>query len=83
MCPNPQFPVGLVTFTEEILNEKIYFLCSDLCTVAVYDHDIRWDTVQIGLKNIVRSLYINLQKIRRTPAKDEFFISYIQDVWYK
>ena len=41
MCPNPQFPVGLVTFTEEILNEKIYFLCSDLCTVAVYDHDIR------------------------------------------
>ena len=26
MLPNPQFPVHLVTFTEEILNEKLYFL---------------------------------------------------------
>ena len=25
MWPNPQFPA---TFTEEILNEKLYFLCS-------------------------------------------------------
>ena len=28
MCPNPQFPVDLVTFTEEILNGKLHFLCS-------------------------------------------------------
>ena len=28
MQPNLQFPADLVTFTEEILNEKIYFLCS-------------------------------------------------------
>ena len=29
MWPNPQFPANLVTFTEEILNEKLHFLCSD------------------------------------------------------
>ena len=28
MSPNPQFPVDLVTFTEEILNGKLHFLCS-------------------------------------------------------
>ena len=26
---NPQFSVDLVTFTEEILNEKLRFLCGD------------------------------------------------------
>ena len=29
MWPNPQFPEDLVTFTEEILNGKLHFLCSD------------------------------------------------------
>ena len=28
MWPNPQFPAGLVIFTEETLNEKLHFLCS-------------------------------------------------------
>ena len=28
MWPNPQFPVDLVTFTEEILDGKLDFLCS-------------------------------------------------------
>ena len=28
MWPNPQFPVDLVTFTEEILNWKLHFFCS-------------------------------------------------------
>ena len=28
MWPNPQFPVDLTTFTEEILNGKLHFLCS-------------------------------------------------------
>ena len=27
-CDQIQFPADLVTFTEEILNEKIHFLCS-------------------------------------------------------
>ena len=30
MWPNPQFPADLVTFTEEILNGKRHFLCSDV-----------------------------------------------------
>ena len=29
MGPNLQFPGDLVTFTEEMLNEKIRFLCSE------------------------------------------------------
>ena len=28
MYPNPQFAADLVTFTEEILNGKLHFLCS-------------------------------------------------------
>ena len=30
MQPNPHFPADLVTFTEEILNGKLHFLCSDV-----------------------------------------------------
>ena len=29
MWPKPQFPADLVTFTEEILNGKLHFFCSD------------------------------------------------------
>ena len=29
MWSNPQFPVDLVKFTEEILNGKLHFLCRD------------------------------------------------------
>ena len=28
MQPNPQFPADLVTFTKEILNEKLHFFCA-------------------------------------------------------
>ena len=28
MWPNPEFPADLVLFAEEILNEKLHFLCS-------------------------------------------------------
>ena len=34
MWPNPQFPSDLVPFTEEILNGKPYFLCSDIANVV-------------------------------------------------
>ena len=30
MWPNPEFPADLVTFTEERLKEKLYFLCSGM-----------------------------------------------------
>ena len=35
MWPNPQLPADLVTFTEEIFNGKLYFLCSALCLTAL------------------------------------------------
>ena len=30
MWQNPQYPADLVTFTEEILNGKLHFLCSNM-----------------------------------------------------
>ena len=33
MWPNPQFPADLLTFTKEILNGKLHFLCSDAAFV--------------------------------------------------
>ena len=33
MWPNPQEAAHLVTFTEEILNEKLHFLCSDCAAI--------------------------------------------------
>ena len=35
MWPNPQFPADLVTFTVEILDGKLHFLCSGKCTKDV------------------------------------------------
>ena len=34
MSPNSQFPVDLVTFTEEIPNGKLHFLCSVYKTIV-------------------------------------------------
>ena len=34
MWPNPQETAGLVTFTAEILNGKLHFLCSEEYGVA-------------------------------------------------
>ena len=42
MWPNPQFPGDLVTFTEEILNGKLHFLCREIrfgiCTILFGPH---------------------------------------------
>ena len=35
MWPNPKETADLVTFTEEILTEKLHFLCSDNYLAAV------------------------------------------------
>ena len=34
MWPNPQETTDLVTFTEEILNEKLHFLCNVSCETS-------------------------------------------------
>ena len=38
MLPNPQFPMGLFIFTEEILNGKLNFLSSVLCHWSLFVH---------------------------------------------
>ena len=35
MWQNPQETVDLVTFTEEILNGKLHFLCSEILTLEL------------------------------------------------
>ena len=35
MRPNPQFSMDLATFTEEILNGKLHFLCSGRDSVVI------------------------------------------------
>ena len=35
MSPNPQVPADMVTFTEEILNGKLHFLCSEEFVVQI------------------------------------------------
>ena len=38
MPPNPQPPVDLVTFTEEILDRKFHFLCSANSVFDIQDY---------------------------------------------
>ena len=48
MRPNLQFPADLVTFTEEILNGKLYLLCS-------YWENIEWLVISFRiLKNTLK-----------------------------
>ena len=56
MWPNPQFPDDLVTFTEEILNGKLYF-----CAVCVNVNNSAFGTfyyylLKSWLKIIINSL---------------------------
>ena len=38
MLPNPQETADLITFTEEVLNEKLHFLCSDSDFIFIDDN---------------------------------------------
>ena len=38
MGPNPQETMDLVTFTEENLNEKLHFLCTERSSMQVITH---------------------------------------------
>ena len=50
MWSNAQFPADLVTFTEEILNGKLHFLCSAYIHIA-----IAWFSVEILLVEFKQS----------------------------
>ena len=49
MKPNPQFSADLVTFTEEILNGKLDFLCSDMEKLVLIHTSLPPLDLQIGL----------------------------------
>ena len=66
MWPNPQFPADLVTFTGEILNGKLHFLCRVLC----YLEYLPWST-----ENIIA--YDQILKILRYYYNGKYIIEYI------
>ena len=47
MWPNLQFPVDLATFTVEILNGKVHFLCSDTKSISptfkIFYANLKWN----------------------------------------
>ena len=63
MGPNPQFPPDVVTFTEEILNGKLQFLCS----VTYYD-----DCLKLKDKFNQRSLTIAHGIIRFSGISEHY-----------
>ena len=46
MWLNRQFSADLITFTEEILNEKLYFLCSVYGFIAAWQPDTFQDKIK-------------------------------------
>ena len=52
MWPNPQFPADLVTFTEEILDGKLDFLCS-----AGYKLLNAWWGLDVVISNVNSDVY--------------------------
>ena len=52
MWPNPQFPANLVTLTEEILNGKLDFLCSETagqCVKSVQSYSYNRDISAVSI----------------------------------
>ena len=57
MWPNPQETADLVTFTEEILMENFYFLCSSINPIQLLPVDI--DTFSDNLNWFLFPLCLN------------------------
>ena len=74
MWPNPQFPEDLVTFTEEILNEK-HFLCS----VTVLTDGTYWCVI---LCYHTDGVYMfNFSLTRKSRKTDSFYAVLISHFW--
>ena len=76
MWPNPQFPADLVTFTEETLNGKLHFLCSDLFTVYIKDTAIEayLELSQTNTKDFFAKTVKGLQALNYFHKKAPFQI---------
>ena len=59
MWPNPQFPVDLVIFTEEILNGKLHFSCS-VSKVTSNSATLKAATLNSGASLINEELFLQL-----------------------
>ena len=65
MWPNPQFSVDLVTFTEEILKGRLYFLCSAwLCLCSKMLIALFFSFFLFVLKKFLRNLFFRLPDFR-------------------
>ena len=54
MWPNPQETADLVTFTDEILNWKLHFLCSVRITMGLLEkifNDVKMEVVNYGFES--------------------------------
>ena len=52
--PSPQFPADLVTFTEDILNGKLHFLCSVWINGNNTFRKIHWNSILEGRLKVER-----------------------------
>ena len=55
MWPNPPFPADLVTFTEEILNGKLHFLCSVCPCILSNPHILRLISISLYTRILASS----------------------------
>ena len=80
MWPNPQGTVELVTFTEEILNGKLHFLCSELLLWISRLLTWRWaPKYQLSKKQVIGTisiLIISETKPDSNFTDDEFLIEW-------
>ena len=61
MWPNPQFPADLATFTEEILNGKLHFLCS----ASVFFYKSKTENKKVVIWNIIVYSAIRYHQIKK------------------
>ena len=89
MWPNPQFPADMVTFTEEIINGKLHFLCSEFFLfflTAFLDELLFW-TFFLKKGQVYWFKFINVQPSSKAFAfkysvKKLFFQAFFQAHFY-
>ena len=69
MSPNPQQIAAMVTFTEEILNERLYFLCSSF----------RYRCVRACIPIYVRSVFCVLPLFAKQRLRLQIFLYLLED----
>ena len=63
MWQNPQFPADLVTFTEEIFNGKLYFLCNDVDSTQTYKYVLNGSLTAQNIKFSMKDFFSKCDQI--------------------